>query len=120
MAFSPTYFLLFVLVFSFSSFPFFSSPFLLLPPILFFRPPRVPPRICVLTISPCSRYKNIDPKMIELIMNQVMDTGAPVSWDDIAGLEFQKSMVKEIVVLPMLRPDIFTGLRCPGGGFGRG
>ena len=30
-----------------------------------------------------------------------------------AGLNFQKKTVKEIVVLPMLRPDIFTGLRGP-------
>ena len=55
------------------------------------------------------RYKNIDQKMIELIMNEIMDNGAPVNWNDIAGLQFQKKCVKEIVVLPMLRPDIFTG-----------
>jgi len=59
------------------------------------------------------RYKNIDQKMIELIMNEIMDNGAPVNWNDIAGLQFQKKCVKEIVVLPMLRPDIFTGLRGP-------
>jgi len=59
------------------------------------------------------RYKNIDPKMIELILNEIMDNGSPVHWDDIAGLHFQKATVKEIVVLPMLRPDIFTGLRGP-------
>ena len=58
-----------------------------------------------------TRYKNIDPKMIEQIMNEIMDTGSPVNWDDIAGLAFQKETVKEIVVLPMLRPDIFTGIR---------
>lgn len=36
-----------------------------------------------------------------------------VKWDDIAGLEFAKQSVQEIVVWPMLRPDIFTGLRGP-------
>jgi len=36
-----------------------------------------------------------------------------ISWDDIAGLEFAKSSVQEIVVWPMLRPDLFTGLRGP-------
>ncbi|XP_049808507.1 fidgetin-like protein 1 [Schistocerca nitens] len=59
------------------------------------------------------RLKNIDPKMIELIRNEIMDCGAPITWDDIAGLEFAKSTIQEIVVWPMLRPDIFTGLRRP-------
>uniref|UniRef100_H3ARE4 Fidgetin-like protein 1 n=1 Tax=Latimeria chalumnae TaxID=7897 RepID=H3ARE4_LATCH len=59
------------------------------------------------------RLKNLEPKMIELIMNEIMDHGAPVNWEDIAGLEFAKATIKEIVVWPMLRPDIFTGLRGP-------
>ncbi|XP_067038080.1 fidgetin-like protein 1 [Acropora muricata] len=65
--------------------------------------------------DPCvdERLKNIDQKMIELITNEIMDHGPPLSWDDIAGLEFAKSVIKEIVVWPMLRPDIFKGLRGP-------
>ncbi|MGH0136003.1 UNVERIFIED_CONTAM: hypothetical protein FKN15_061958 [Acipenser sinensis] len=59
------------------------------------------------------RLKNFEPKIIELIMSEIMDHGSPVSWDDIAGLEFAKATIKEIVVWPMLRPDIFTGLRGP-------
>ena len=59
------------------------------------------------------RYKNVDPKMVELIKNEIMDCGQEVAWDDIAGLEFAKETVKEIVVYPLLRPDIFTGLRGP-------
>ncbi|XP_072042630.1 fidgetin-like protein 1 [Amphiura filiformis] len=59
------------------------------------------------------RLKNIDPKMIELVNNEIMDHGPPIQWDDIAGLEFAKSTIKEIVVWPMLRPDIFNGLRGP-------
>lgn len=59
------------------------------------------------------RLKNFEPKIIELIMSEIMDHGAPVAWDDIAGLEFAKTTIKEIVVWPMLRPDIFTGLRGP-------
>ncbi|XP_026901801.2 fidgetin-like protein 1 isoform X1 [Acinonyx jubatus] len=59
------------------------------------------------------RLKNLEPKMIELIMNEIMDHGPPVNWDDIAGIEFAKATIKEIVVWPMMRPDIFTGLRGP-------
>lgn len=59
------------------------------------------------------RLKNVEPKMIELIMNEIMDHGPPVHWDDIAGVEFAKATIKEIVVWPMMRPDIFTGLRGP-------
>nr|XP_015212777.1 PREDICTED: fidgetin-like protein 1 [Lepisosteus oculatus]XP_015212778.1 PREDICTED: fidgetin-like protein 1 [Lepisosteus oculatus] len=59
------------------------------------------------------RLKNFEPKIIELIMSEIMDHGPPISWDDIAGLDFAKTTIKEIVVWPMLRPDIFTGLRGP-------
>ncbi|KAM4591791.1 fidgetin-like protein 1 isoform 1-T2 [Odontesthes bonariensis] len=59
------------------------------------------------------RLKNFEPKIIELIMSEIMDHGPPVAWDDIAGLEFAKTTIQEIVVWPMLRPDIFTGLRGP-------
>ena len=51
--------------------------------------------------------------MVELIENEIMDNGSLVNWDDIAGLEFAKKTIQEIVVWPMLRPDIFTGLRGP-------
>ncbi|XP_054655557.1 fidgetin-like protein 1 isoform X2 [Dunckerocampus dactyliophorus] len=59
------------------------------------------------------RLKNFEPKIVELIMSEIMDHGPPVVWEDIAGLEFAKTTIKEIVVWPMLRPDIFTGLRGP-------
>ncbi|XP_045212612.2 fidgetin-like protein 1 [Mercenaria mercenaria] len=59
------------------------------------------------------KLKGIEPKMVELIMNEIMDNGPPMTWDDVAGLEFAKKTIKEIVVWPMLRPDIFTGLRGP-------
>ena len=42
-----------------------------------------------------------------------MDRTPPVTWEDIAGLEFVKKTIKEIVIWPMLRPDIFNGLRGP-------
>ncbi|XP_066152524.1 fidgetin-like protein 1 isoform X2 [Euwallacea fornicatus] len=59
------------------------------------------------------RLKNIEPKMVELIMAEIVDKGPNISWDDIAGLEFAKSSIQESVIWPLLRPDIFTGLRRP-------
>ena len=59
------------------------------------------------------RLKNIDPQMVETILNEVMDISSSVTWSDICGLEHAKKSIQEIVVLPMLRPDIFTGLRSP-------
>ena len=44
---------------------------------------------------------------------QVIDKSPKVSFDDIAGLGFAKKCVEEAVVWPMLRPDLFTGLRGP-------
>ncbi|XP_057361314.1 fidgetin-like protein 1 [Manis pentadactyla] len=63
--------------------------------------------------QPEERLKNLEPKMIELIMNEIVDHGPPVNWEDIAGVEFAKATIKEIVVWPMMRPDIFIGLRGP-------
>jgi hypothetical protein len=59
------------------------------------------------------RLKNIDPKLVELITNEMLNRSPNVKWADIAGLDFAKQSVQEIVVWPMLRPDIFTGLRGP-------
>ncbi|XP_048584952.1 fidgetin-like protein 1 [Nematostella vectensis] len=59
------------------------------------------------------KLKHLEPRMVDLIMSEIMDHGPPVTWDDIAGLEFAKNVIKEIVVWPMLRPDIFKGLRGP-------
>ncbi|KAJ8725394.1 hypothetical protein PYW08_003577 [Mythimna loreyi] len=59
------------------------------------------------------RLKHIDPKMIELIESEIIDKGTPIGWDDIAGLHHAKATIQEAVVWPLLRPDIFTGLRRP-------
>ncbi|KAF9576273.1 hypothetical protein EC968_009835 [Mortierella alpina] len=68
------------------------------------------------TKSKVSRLKNIDSKLANMILNEVMIDGATVTWDDIAGLSFAKQALKEIVILPALRPELFTGLRAPAKG----
>jgi spastin len=36
-----------------------------------------------------------------------------ITWDDIAGLSRAKQSLKESAILPLLRPDLFSGLRKP-------
>ena len=73
------------------------------------------------------RLKGIDQRMIELIMNevsgahrashfpskwgsffpfQILDRSPKITWDDIAGLEYPKRIITEIVVWPMQRPYV--------------
>ena len=42
--------------------------------------------------------------------------GDKVRWNDIAGLDCAKNTLKEAVVYPFLRPDLFIGLREPARG----
>ncbi|VDL91337.1 unnamed protein product [Schistocephalus solidus] len=73
------------------------------------------------------RLKQFDAKIVDLIMSelipvsvslalfvsQIMDSKTALEWDDIAGLKRVKDTLKEVVIFPMLRPDLFTGLRGP-------
>jgi len=49
----------------------------------------------------------------EKLLQEMLDTSLGVSWTDIAGLSFAKQTLQEAVILPNLRPDLFTGLRAP-------
>eukprot|EP01048_Picozoa_sp_COSAG05_P019907 COSAG05_NODE_3244_length_2213_cov_40.222751_3_plen_73_part_01 len=40
-------------------------------------------------------------------------TAGNVEWADIAGLAFAKKCVEEMVIMPIMRPDIFKGMRSP-------
>ena len=51
--------------------------------------------------------------MVELIENEIMERELNITWDDIAGLDFAKKTINEIIIWPMLRPDIFKGIRAP-------
>eukprot|EP01059_Diplonema_ambulator_P003080 TRINITY_DN1271_c0_g1_i1.p1 TRINITY_DN1271_c0_g1~~TRINITY_DN1271_c0_g1_i1.p1 ORF type:complete len:524 (+),score=130.06 TRINITY_DN1271_c0_g1_i1:103-1572(+) len=55
-----------------------------------------------------------DQKHIEAILKDVVDPkDLHVRWEDVTGCEASKQHLKEAVVLPMLRPDLFEGLRTP-------
>ena len=59
------------------------------------------------------KLKGFDEKMIEFIQSEILSSSPDVHWDDIAGLEFAKKTIKEIIIWPMLRPDLFNGIRRP-------
>lgn len=59
------------------------------------------------------RLKNIDKAMIETITNEIQTNVSNVTWNDIAGLAHAKKSIQEVVVWPMLRPDLFHGIRAP-------
>jgi SpoVK/Ycf46/Vps4 family AAA+-type ATPase len=59
------------------------------------------------------KLKGFDRKMIEFIESEILSFSPNVKWEDIAGLEFAKKTIKEIIIWPLLRPDIFHGIRRP-------
>lgn len=60
--------------------------------------------------------KGCDELAAKQIFNEVVVKGDEVHWDDVAGLEGAKNALKEAVVYPFLRPDLFMGLREPARG----
>ncbi|PYH46840.1 putative AAA family ATPase [Aspergillus saccharolyticus JOP 1030-1] len=60
--------------------------------------------------------KGVDATAARQILNDIVVRGDEVHWDDIAGLDGAKKALKEAVVYPFLRPDLFSGLREPARG----
>ncbi|KAI0381062.1 AAA-domain-containing protein [Hypomontagnella monticulosa] len=58
----------------------------------------------------------IDEAAAKAIFNEIVVQGDEVHWSDVAGLDIAKNALKEAVVYPFLRPDLFMGLREPARG----
>ncbi|KAI0118129.1 AAA-domain-containing protein [Hypoxylon sp. NC0597] len=58
----------------------------------------------------------VDEAAAKAIFNEIVVHGDEVHWSDVAGLEIAKNALREAVVYPFLRPDLFMGLREPARG----
>ncbi|XP_037081064.1 spastin-like [Pollicipes pollicipes] len=63
-----------------------------------------------------SGLKGVDPKLAQVILDEIIDAGPVVTLDDMAGNESAKRALHELVILPSVRPELFTGLRAPARG----
>ena len=59
------------------------------------------------------QLKSSDPHLLDMVTSEILQQGPPVDWSDIAGLEQAKATLKEEVLWPMLRPDMFNMAAAP-------
>jgi vacuolar protein-sorting-associated protein 4 len=55
-------------------------------------------------------------EIMEMISGTIVTESPDVKWTDIAGLESSKQVLREAIVLPILKPKLFTGARKPWSG----
>ena len=60
--------------------------------------------------------RGVDPKLAQSILDEIVEGGPAIQWEDIVGQEIAKQALQEMVILPSLRPELFTGLRSPARG----
>lgn len=53
--------------------------------------------------------KGVEQKLVQLILDEIVEGGAKVEWSDIAGQDVAKQALQEMVILPSVRPELFTG-----------
>lgn len=58
----------------------------------------------------------LDQKMVDVIIETILDHGPGVTWNDIQGLEEVKQALIENIVYPQLNPSLFSGIRSPDAG----
>ncbi|XP_019746193.1 fidgetin-like [Hippocampus comes] len=56
------------------------------------------------------QLKTCDPHLLGMVTSEIVQMAPPMDWSDIAGLELAKATLKEEVLWPILRPDMFRSL----------
>jgi len=59
--------------------------------------------------TPVVSVKGVEQKLVQLILDEIVEGGAKVEWTDIAGQDVAKQALQEMVILPSVRPELFTG-----------
>ncbi|KAK6775780.1 hypothetical protein RDI58_026781 [Solanum bulbocastanum] len=59
------------------------------------------------------KYNGSHPELAARLQKETLDTNPGVKCDDVAGLSEAKGILREIVVLPLLMPEYFQGIRRP-------
>ena len=59
------------------------------------------------------RRTKLDTGLADEISGEIISHNPGVGWKDIAGLDAAKSLLQEAVVLPLIMPDFFRGIRRP-------
>lgn len=58
------------------------------------------------------QWNNEKNPLVKAVKEEIwIQNSSKISWDDIAGLDRAKRCLQEAVILPILRPDLYTGLR---------
>jgi katanin p60 ATPase-containing subunit A1 len=55
----------------------------------------------------------LDVELVERLEREILDLAPAVKWEDIAGLDDAKGVLQEAVVLPLMCPGFFSGIRKP-------
>ena len=55
-------------------------------------------------------------ELIDMISGTIVTESPKVNWEDIAGLDNVKQALREAIVLPIAKPELFTGARRPWSG----
>uniref|UniRef100_H3BI20 Fidgetin n=1 Tax=Latimeria chalumnae TaxID=7897 RepID=H3BI20_LATCH len=59
------------------------------------------------------QLKTMDPRVVEIVNNEIVDRGPPVQWSDIASHVAIKAVIEEELVWPVLRPGAYSGVTRP-------
>jgi vacuolar protein-sorting-associated protein 4 len=62
------------------------------------------------------QYSAEEQEIIDSISGTILTESPDVKWTDIAGLEGSKQALREAIVLPIMKPNLFTGARKPWSG----